>query len=237
MPAHVIVTGGSSGIGEAIVRRFAADGAIVAFTYYQHEERARQIARETGALCRYCDVRLEQSVGEAARWMLRYLHRPDVLVNNAGIAQRQLLEETSSEAWDDMLAVHLRAAFLWCRALLPGLREAGGCIVNVSSIWGQTGAACEAAYSAAKAGLIGLTRALAKEAAPAVRVNAIAPGVIETPMMNGFDEAERDALRAGIPLGRFGRAEEVAEAAAFLASDRAGYITGQVLAVNGGLYC
>ena len=110
-------------------------------------------------------------------------------------------------------------------------------MLNISSVWGQTGASCESAYSAAKAGLIGLTKALAKEAAPCVRINSIAPGVIETPMLNGYTQDELESLRANIPLSRLGKPEDVAEAAAFLMSDAASYITGQVLAVNGGLYC
>ena len=237
MPKKIIITGGSSGIGQTLVRRFAADGCIVAFTYRTHENDARRLAKETGALCFPCDVRDERSVTEVSGAMLRCLHHADALINNAGIAQRTVLEDMPLGEWDDMMAVHLRGAFLWSRALLPGLREAQGCIVNISSIWGQTGASCETAYSAAKAGLIGLTRALAKEAAPEVRVNAIAPGVIETPMLSGYTDDDLAALRERIPLARLGRAEDVANAAAFLVSDAAAYITGQVLAVNGGMYC
>ncbi len=237
MPERIIITGGSSGIGAALVRRFAADGNIVAFTYLNHENEARSLSGETGALCFRCDVRVEKEVLETAGAMLRLMHRADALINNAGIAQRVVLEDMPLAGWDDMMAVHLRGAFLWSRALLPGLRETGGSIVNISSIWGQTGAACETAYSAAKAGLIGLTKALAKEAAPYVRVNAIAPGVIGTPMLAGFSSDDLEDLRARIPLGRIGRPEDVADAAAFLISDKAAYITGQVLAVNGGMHC
>ncbi len=236
MPKRVFVTGGSSGIGEALVRRLTAEGCIVAFTYHTHGDAARALSQETGALCFPCDVRDAQSVQAAADGAMRYLHRPDALVNNAGIARRGLLEEMDPQDWDDMMAVHLRGAFLFSRALLPGLRAARGAIVNIASIWGQTGGACEAAYSAAKAGLIGLTKALAKEAAPDVRVNAVAPGVIDTPMLAGFSEEDLEALRANIPLARLGRPEDVADAVRFLISDASSYITGQVLAVNGGMY-
>ena len=232
---RILVTGGSSGIGEAIVRRLTADENIVAFTYLTHEDRARALSRETGALCFRCDVRDEASVRETVGAARRLLHRPDALVNNAGIAQRGLLEEMDLSEWDDMMAVHLRGAFLFSRALLPDLREACGSIVQISSIWGQMGASCEAAYSTAKAGLIGLTRALAKEAAPRVRVNAVAPGVIETPMLSGFTPDELEDIRERIPLERLGRPEDVAAAVAFLISDEAAYITGQTLAVNGGM--
>ena len=237
MPKRIVITGGSSGIGEALVKRFASEGYIVAFTYLTHEAEAKKIARETGALSYRCDVRNEDSVVSVAEDIMKLLHHADGLINNAGIAQRSLLEQMTASEWDDLMSVHLRGAFLWTRALLPELRAVKGAVLNISSIWGQTGAACEAAYSAAKAGLIGLTRALAKETAPDVRVNAIAPGVIETPMLAGFSQAELDKLRVDIPLERFGRPDDIAGAAVFLMSEAASYITGQVLAVNGGLFC
>ena len=237
MPKRIIITGGSSGIGEALVRRFTADGWIVAFTYLNHEAEAKVIAKETGALCYHCDVRSEESVVSTAAEMLRLLHHADGLINNAGVAHRALLEQLTSGEWDDMMSVHLRGAFLWTRSLLPDLRAMKGAVLNISSIFGQTGASYEAAYSAAKAGLIGLTKAMAKEAAPDVRVNAIAPGVIETPMLNGFSESELENMRMTIPLERLGSPDDIAKAAAFLMSDAASYITGQVLAVNGGLFC
>ena len=235
MPKHVVITGGSSGIGATLVRRFAADGSLVAFTYHTHAEEARALASETGALAFPCDVRNEGEVQSASEAILRLFHRADVLINNAGTAQREVLEAMTLAQWDDQMAVHLRGAFLWSRALLPGLRETRGAIVNIASIWGEVGAACETAYSAAKAGLIGLTKALAKEAAPEVRVNAVAPGVIQTPMIAGFTPGELENLEHQIPLARLGTPEDVAAAAAFLASSDASYITGQVLAVNGGM--
>ena len=236
MPKRIVITGGSSGIGRTLVRRFTADGWIVAFTYLNHEQEARNLAQETGALAFRCDVRSEESVQAAAEGIQRLLHRADGLINNAGTAQRTPLEAMALSEWDDMMAVHLRGAFLWTRTLLPGLRETKGAVLNIASIWGQTGGACEAAYSAAKAGLIGLTKALAKESAPDVRVNAIAPGVIQTPMLDGFNTDELEELRGRIPLARLGTPEDVANAAAFLMSDQAAYITGEVLSMNGGLY-
>ena len=237
MPRKIIITGGSSGIGSALVRRFTADGWITAFTYYSHEESAKALADETGAMCYYCDVREEESIRIASDDILRLFHHADGLINNAGTAQRTVLENMQSSEWDDINSVNLRGAFLWCRTLLPGLRERRGAILNISSVWGQTGAACETAYSAAKSGLFGLTKALAKEAAPYVRVNALAPGAIETPMLKGYTEKDLEKLRASIPLERLGKPEDVANAAAFLMSDDAAYITGQILSVNGGMYC
>ncbi len=236
MPKRIVITGGATGIGKALVRRFTDDGWNVAFTYRSHDEEAKALSGETGAICYYCDVRDENSVNKACDDILRLFHHADGLINNAGIAQRSVLEDMHTSEWDDILSVNLRGAYLWSKALLPSLRETHGSILNISSIWGQTGAACESAYSAAKAGLIGLTKALAKEVAPAVRVNALAPGVIDTPMLSGYTEADLEELCSRIPLERIGKPEDIANAAAFLMSDEAAYITGQVLAVNGGMY-
>ncbi len=236
MPRQIIVTGGSRGIGAAIVRRFAAQGHMVAFTWHTARDEAAALARETGALAVPCDVRSEAGVKAAADQILGLFHHPDTLVNNAGTAQKGLLETMPLNVFTDQLNVHLTGAFLWCRALLPELRRTGGCIVNIASIWGVTGGACEAAYSAAKAGLIGLSRALALEAAPYVRINAVAPGVIRTGMLDCYTEEELEALSESIPLNRLGTPDDVAAAVDFLSSPDAAYITGQVLEVNGGMH-
>ena len=160
-----------------------------------------------------------------------------VLVCNAGIAQQKLFTDTTDEDWRRMMAVDLDGAFYACRAVLPGMiRQKYGRIVLISSMWGQTGGSCEVAYSAAKAGLIGLGRALAKEEGPSgVTVNIIAPGVIDTDMMASFTDEDRMALAEETPVERLGTAEDVARAIVFLCDENAGYITGQVLGVNGGL--
>ena len=163
--------------------------------------------------------------------------RIDLLVCNAGIAQQKLFTDITDSDWNHMLGTNLTGVFNMCRAVIPEMvRKKEGKIINVSSMWGQTGASCEVHYSAAKAGVIGLTKALAKELAPSgITVNAVAPGVISTDMLSGFSQAELEQLRQEIPLGRLGTPQDVADAVAFLSSEGASYITGQVLAVNGGI--
>ena len=155
---------------------------------------------------------------------------------NAGTSLYKTLEGTAFPEWQDQLNVHLTGAYLFTRELLPALREKKGAVVFVSSVWGQSGGSNEAAYSAAKAGLIGLMKAMAKEAAPLVRFNCVAPGIIDTEMLNHFSQEEKEGLSSLVPLERLGTPEDVAKAALFLCSDNASYITGQTLAVNGGMY-
>ena len=158
------------------------------------------------------------------------------LVNNAGIARQMLFTDITDEDWDDMIGVHLSGTFRCCRAFLPEMiRRREGTIINISSMWGQTGASCEVHYSAAKAGVIGLTKALAKEVGlSGITVNCIAPGAIRTAMLDGFSEEELAVLAEDTPVGRIGTPEDVAAAAVFLAGDNARFITGQILGVNGG---
>ena len=236
MPRHVLITGGSRGIGRALVRQFTAQGDLTAFTYLNSEEEAASLRAETGALAYRCDSRKENEVQDTCGRILSLFHTLDVLVINAGTSLYQTLEATSFEEWQNQLNIHLTGAFLFTRALLHSLREKKGAVVAVSSVWGQTGGSGEAAYSAAKAGLIGLTKAMAKEAAPLVRFNCIAPGIIDTEMLNRFSPDERNDLCSLVPLERLGTPEDVARTAAFLCSENASYITGQVLAVNGGMY-
>ena len=198
---------------------------------------AEIIARGGDAKGYVCDVTDAEAVARMGDAVERELGTVTALVNNAGIAQQKLLTDVTDTEWRRMMASHVDGAFYTCRRFLPGMiRRQTGSIVNISSMWGQVGGSCEVPYSAAKAALIGFTRALAKEVGPSgIRVNCVAPGVIQTDMMAGFDEAALQELREETPLCRLGTVQDVAQAAAFLLSDAAGFITGQVLAPNGGM--
>ena len=227
-----IVTGGSRGIGAAIVRRFAENGDNVVFLYRSND----RAATEVGVPCIKGDIR---DPGEVRKMITRaadYLGGIDVLVNNAGIAQSSLTTDISDADYNDMISTDLSGAFYCCRQAIPYfLRNHSGSIVNVSSMWGEVGASMEVHYSAAKAGLIGLTKALAKELGPSgVRVNCVTPGMIDTDMNKGYTKEDIEAVVDETPLMRIGKPEDVAEAVFFLASDKASFITGQVLGVNGG---
>ena len=236
-----LVTGGSRGIGAAVVRTLAADGCSVVFCYVRAEETALALERTLrgeGLDVRAvrCDVGDPAAVRAMTAEILRTWRHIDILVNNAGVAWRGLLPEMTDGEWRALFAADVDGVFHCCREVLPGMISRGqGSIVNIASVWGEVGASCEAAYSAAKAAVIGLTRALAKEAGPSgVRVNCVSPGVIATEMNAALDEAAMAALREETPLGRIGTPEEVAAAVRFLAGEESAFITGQVLGVNGG---
>lgn len=231
------ITGGSSGIGKAAVRKFAGTGDRVAFTFLHSEAAARALESETGAFAIRADVSDSAQVNRARDAILSRFGRIDVLVCAAGVAGKGLLMDQTDEAYDRIMNTNLFGTFAAIRAVLPCMIERrGGSIVTVSSMWGETGGACEALYSASKAGIIGLTRAVAKEVGSAgIRVNCISPGVIDTPMNADLSPEDVDSLVEETPLGRIGLAEEVAEAICFLAGEGAGFITGQVLPVNGGI--
>ena len=231
------ITGGSSGIGKAAVRKFAGAGDRVAFTFLHSEAAARALESETGAFAIRADVSDSAQVNRARDAILSRFGRIDVLVCAAGVAGKGLLMDQTDEAYDRIMNTNLFGTFAAIRAVLPCMIERrGGGIVTVSSMWGETGGACEALYSASKAGIIGLTRAVAKEVGSAgIRVNCISPGVIDTPMNADLSPEDVDSLVEETPLGRIGMAEEVAEAICFLAGEGAGFITGQVLPVNGGI--
>lgn len=232
MGKTALVTGGAGGIGSAVCRALAADGWQVAVAYRSSASAAEALAEELGGSAVYADLTAPDEV-EA---MFARVGGVDLLVNNAGISRYGLLTDLSYRDWQDLFRVNADGVFLCCRAAIPYMvhRKQGG-ILNISSMWGQVGASCEAAYSASKAAVIGLTKALAKELAPSgIRVNCIAPGVIRTRMLEGFTEAELEELRLETPLERLGTPEDVGHLAAFLASDRARFITGQVVGLNGG---
>ena len=234
----VLISGGDRGIGAAAARAFWQAGYRVAVLYHTHAEAAAALEKALpGLLAVQCDVASRASCEVAFHTVEQAVGHVDVLVSNAGIAQQKLFTDITPEEWQHMLDVNLTGAFNLCQLVLPGMiRRKAGRILTVSSMWGQTGGSCEVHYSAAKAGLIGLTKALAKEEGPSgITVNCVAPGVIDTDMMAAFTAEDKAALAEETPVGRLGSADEVAKLLLYLAGEDAGYITGQVFGVNGGL--
>lgn len=234
-PRTALVTGGSRGIGAACVREFARRGVRVAFLYAAAHEAAAALAAETGAMAVCADVADRAAVDTALTQITAELGQIECLVNNAGIAQFRLFTDITEAEWARMMEVHLGGTFRCTQAVLPGMiREEFGRIINISSIWGLTGASCEVHYSAAKAGIIGMTRGLAKELGPSgITVNCVAPGVIDTEMNAALDEETRDALCEETPLGCMGTVKDITDAVMYFAS--APFVTGQVLSPNGGI--
>ncbi len=233
---NIIISGGTRGIGKALVERFTRDGRNVVFFYRSRQDLAAELSRSTGAIGIRADLSVPREATDAMMQAVKALGGLDVLINNAGISQIKLFTELSDEDWHSMLNTNLSSAFYLSRAAAREMvKNHNGRILNIGSMWGKIGASCEVPYSAAKAGLRGMTMALAKELAPSgITVNCIEPGVIVTEMNAFLEEETLSALREETPMGRLGRPEEVAALAAFLASDEAAFITGQCIGIDGG---
>lgn len=237
----VLVTGASGGIGQAIARAFAQEGHAVALGCHENLQSAIALQKEMeqqGRKVMVCkaDVTQEQQVEEMFRCVRASYGPVEILVNVAGFAQQKLFDTITAADWDKVMDINAKGTFLCCRAGLPDMiRAKEGCIVNIASMWGQVGASCEVHYSAAKAAVIGLSKALAKEVGPSgIRVNCVSPGAVETAMLSAFSAQDLQALCEETPLQRLGRPQDVAQMVLFLASEKADFITGQVIGVNGG---
>ncbi len=237
-----LITGASRGIGEAIATRFAEQGAQVAFTYLSSEEKAKALEEKLsthGAKAKaYRSDAADPAAAEAlAAEVVKEFGTIDICVNNAGISRDNLLMRLPPDQWDEVMTANLKSVYNLTRHVIrPMMKARSGSIINLSSIVGLKGNPGQAAYAASKAGIIGFTKSIAQElASRAIRCNAIAPGFIETDMTHALTEGGSEQWAARIPLGRFGKAGEIADAALFLASDLSAYITGQVLSVDGGM--
>lgn len=236
-----VITGGTRGIGRACVEAFCRAGYSVVFLCRERTELAERLTEELrgqglDAAWRQCDVSDAEQVRRTFADIHRLYHRVDVLVNNAAVALIRLFTDTDEAAWDHLFDVNVKGVYHCTQAVLPDMIDRkSGAIINLSSMWGEVGASCEVAYSAAKAAVIGMTKALAKELGPSgIRVNCVSPGTIDTDMNAELDDETRAGLADETPLGRLGEPEDVAKAVLFLAEDSASFITGQVLGVSGG---
>ena len=238
MARVAVVTGGTRGIGAAIAKALKDTGRIVAATYHGNEEAAHKFMAETGIACFKFDVSNEAAVETGIKQIADTLGPVEILINNAGITRDGFLHKMSLEAWQSVIDTNLTSCFLMSRAVIGGMRERNwGRIVNISSINGQKGQLGQTNYSAAKAGMIGFTKALAQENAnKGITVNAIAPGYIATDMVAAMDKAVLDKITAQIPAGRLGTPEEIASCVKFLTADEASWMTGSTLTINGGQY-
>ena len=241
MKKVALITGSSRGIGRAEAIKLAHDGYAVCINCVEREDKAQEAVEQlVSGGCEAMWYKADVSDSTAVKQMIAAIEEKlgavTLLVNNAGIAKQCLFQDMSEDYWRHIFDVNLNGAFNTIHAVLPNmLHEHSGCIINTSSIWGQHGASCEVAYSATKHAIIGLTRSLAQELAPTnIRVNCVAPGVIDTDMVQVLGEETLAALAGDTPVGRLGRPEDIAEIVSFLASDAASFITGQVITSDGG---
>lgn len=237
MNKTVLINGGSRGIGRAMVELFCKSGYSVAFTYKSSDEAAEELSASTGAIAIKADSASEDEVTRAIEFVKEKLGFIEILINNAAVSGFSLFTDLTYDEWRATFSVNVDGAFFYCRGLLPEMiKNKRGRIINISSMWGSVGSSCEVHYSATKAAIIGMTKALAKEVGPSgITVNCIAPGVINTDMNARLSSEDMRALEEETPLMRIGEPSEVAAAALFLAGDGAAFITGAVLNVNGGM--
>lgn len=235
-----LITGGAKGIGAAICVQLAKDGYDIALNYNTSEKEAHLLKERLSIVTDIevfkADVSDSKQVNTMFDEIEKHFGGVDILVNNAGIAQQVLFTDITDEMWQKMIGVNLTGAFNCCRRALPSMiKQKYGTIVNIASMWGEVGASMEVHYSASKAGLIGLTKALAKEVGlSGITVNAVSPGVVLTDMMAQFSDEDKKSLADDTPMGKLGNVEDIASAVSYLVSERARFITGQVLSVNGG---
>lgn len=237
----VLITGGARGIGKAMSKAFAKEGYNVLVNFNKSENEAKELytilnEKNFSVKLFKSDISNREDVENMVDYCIKEFGGLDVLVNNAGVSQDKLFTDITDEDWDNMMNINLKGSFYCSQvALKYMISEKKGNIINISSIWGISGASCEVHYSITKAGIIGMTKALAKEVGPSnIRVNSIAPGVINTDMLSGYNEEDIDALVEETPLMRLGTPEDIANCAIFLASDKSNFITGQVISPNGG---
>lgn len=238
---NAIVTGASRGIGASVAEQLALDGynVVINFNHSQNEafELKDKIERQKGSCDVFkADIGNYDEAGSLVKFCEKKFGPPTLLVNNAGISKIKLFTDITPQEWDEMMRVDLKGVFNCTQhAVRHMIRNQAGKIINISSVWGMTGASCEVHYSAAKAAIIGFTKALAKELGPSnIQVNCVCPGIVMTDMMSGFQNDELEALKEEIPLGRFGNADDIANTVSFLASEKANYMTGQIISPNGG---
>lgn len=236
MKKTVFITGGSRGIGACAVKAFAKEGYNVAFTYLNSKEKAEILATGCDILAIQADSSISDEVNKAIDLAISKFGKIDVLINNVGIDEFSLFSDITDEMWHKMIDTNLSSAFYASRKVLKDMiSRKEGVIINISSMWGEVGASCEVHYSVSKAGLIGLTKALAKEVGPSgIRVNCVSPGVIDTDMNKHLSKEDLEQLKSDTPLEKIGSCEDVCNTLIFLSSDKASFITGQVISVNGG---
>lgn len=239
MKKHVLITGGSGGIGKALVTAFSKAGYKVSFTYFASAESARKLAEETGSTAYFVDFLSVEKVIEFSNRFGNDIDAVDVLINNAGVAHYGVIQDVTFETFQRLFAVNFQSPFFLTRQLISGMiSKQSGSIINIASIWGETGGSCEVLYSSTKGAMIAFTKALAKELAPSsIAVNCISPGVVNTPMMDRFSADEKNELVQEIPAGRFVSPREIAELALYLADNPSATLTGQIIGMNGGMYC